>query len=271
MLGAIIGAGASLASSLLGSKSAKDNVKYQKQFAQNQVQWKVEDAKKAGIHPLAALGMPTHSFSPVSTDHSGIAQAGQDIGRAVDATRDKKERVDAYTQEVRRLSLEKGGLENQILRAELASKVARVKQPGSPPASPNPANPDLIPGQGNSPGIENKGMERQGWKDGNPSQEAGAVTDTGHARTGQGTYAVTPSKDVKDRIEDIEPAELSWFLRNQVIPSVKPSHHNPPYKAPYGKYWELNPVTGEYKLYDYRPRGPGRFSPQWSGSFKKWK
>lgn len=35
-----------------------ENERIQKEFAQNGVRWKVEDARRAGIHPLAALGMP---------------------------------------------------------------------------------------------------------------------------------------------------------------------------------------------------------------------
>ena len=34
----------------------------QEQFARHALQWKVEDAKKAGIHPLAALGASTSPF-----------------------------------------------------------------------------------------------------------------------------------------------------------------------------------------------------------------
>lgn len=53
----------------------------QREFAQNGIQWKVEDAKKAGIHPLYALGAstasPSFAFQP-----TGSVQA--DFGAAVD-------------------------------------------------------------------------------------------------------------------------------------------------------------------------------------------
>lgn len=42
--------------SISDSKTAKENIKLQKQFAQTGIQWKVADAKKAGIHPVYALG-----------------------------------------------------------------------------------------------------------------------------------------------------------------------------------------------------------------------
>lgn len=36
----------------------------QDQYAQNSVQWRVKDARKAGIHPLAALGMSPYNYKP---------------------------------------------------------------------------------------------------------------------------------------------------------------------------------------------------------------
>ena len=92
MLSALIGAGASLASSLFktssdkksAKKAAAQNYAQQKEFAQNSIRWKKEDAERAGIHPLYALGANTNSFAPTSvgtsSDFSGLAQAGQDIG-----------------------------------------------------------------------------------------------------------------------------------------------------------------------------------------------
>lgn len=41
-----------------------ENIAYQKEFAKHGIQWRVEDAKNAGIHPLAAIGAQTTSFTP---------------------------------------------------------------------------------------------------------------------------------------------------------------------------------------------------------------
>ena len=117
MLGNIISAGANIIGGLLNRKSQKDslkaqqamadqNIQLQKDFAQQGIRWKVEDAKAAGIHPLYALGANTHSFSPVGIGTTGggdslgssIAAAGQDIGRAINVARTKKEREQAQSQ-----------------------------------------------------------------------------------------------------------------------------------------------------------------------------
>lgn len=111
---------------LSGRQQSQENTAAQKEFAQNGIRWRVEDAKAAGIHPLYALGAQTSSFSPVSVG-SNFAAAGQDISRSVDAARTAPERTDAR---IAALSLERAGLENDLLRAQIASTVTRLNQGG---------------------------------------------------------------------------------------------------------------------------------------------
>lgn len=115
----MFGAIANLASGFFNRKSqkeansqslalARENMGLQREFAQHGVRWKVEDAKQAGIHPLFALGASTHSFSPVSAGvvpenglAEGMANAGQNIQRSIEATRTADERHQAKLQEFR--------------------------------------------------------------------------------------------------------------------------------------------------------------------------
>lgn len=129
MIPALIAAGANLAGSLLGARNAresfKDNVALQREFAQNGIRWKVEDAKAAGVHPLYALGANTMSFSPVAVSDglaAGVSAMGQDIGRAVQAATTAGERASAAADSValRKLSIERAGLENDLLRSQIA-------------------------------------------------------------------------------------------------------------------------------------------------------
>lgn len=147
MLGALIGAGSSLLGGWLNSQSAdkanaanlamaERNIDLQKQFAKSGIRWKVEDAKHAGIHPLYALGAQTTSFSPVSAGAvadtslgSGLASAGQDISRAMNATRTSSERDAAFTKTLQDLQLTKFGLENELL----ASQIQKLKSNTNPP------------------------------------------------------------------------------------------------------------------------------------------
>lgn len=120
----------------------------QKEFAQNAIQWRAADAKAAGLHPLAALGASSQSYSPIAvgaTTQPSMAQTlgdmGQDITRAAGALVPKAKRDTAavevaQAQEVtaNNLKLENMKLQNDILR----SKLATVNQPGTPPGVPFP-------------------------------------------------------------------------------------------------------------------------------------
>ena len=146
---------------------AREQLEYQKELHKNQIQWKVEDAKKAGLHPLAALGVSPSSFSPVSgasygVNYSGLngigdtlSDMGQDIDRSILQAKTKEEQKDALRLQNQSIALDLRGkdLNNQILEAELASRRARLAQMMGPPT---PASSGLsaaryaIPGQSES-------------------------------------------------------------------------------------------------------------------------
>ena len=279
MIGEMISAGANLVGGFMNRQSAKEanatneriaqqNVALQREFAQSGIQWKVADAKAAGIHPLAALGAQTTSFSPVSVgataDNSmgtAFSAAGQDLSRAINATRSSGEKVDAFQKTVQQLTLQKMGLENELL----ASQVRKTNQAGVTPPLPSITDRYLIPGQSGSgltPSIKDQPLERVTPHPSSPSQEPGALTDTGYARTQTG-LAPVPSKDVKERIEDNLLQETMWAIRNNLMPSVSPFHQNPP-KVPVPKgydAWVYNPLRQEYQ--------PMRF-PKWMGRFGRY-
>lgn len=137
MLGDLISGGLKFVSGLFDRDAQKEanqkNADLQRDFAQNSIRWRAEDAKRAGIHPIYALGAPTMSAtsSYVATDGmaDALSSASQDIGRAVNATRTQPERDDAFTKSVQQLSLQKAGLENELL----ASQIAKLKASINPP------------------------------------------------------------------------------------------------------------------------------------------
>lgn len=150
MIGDLISAGASLLGGWLGQKSqdknAERNIKLQKDFAQKGIQWKAADALKAGIHPLYAMGAQTNAFAPVSVGDSlgpAISSAGQDIGRAVSTGMTAPDKASKIVQA---LSVERAGLENELLR----SQIRQINAAGSPPGMPtlgNNADPIVVGGK----------------------------------------------------------------------------------------------------------------------------
>ncbi|QXP44214.1 MAG: DNA pilot protein [Arizlama microvirus] len=205
---AIIAAGASLAGGLLSRKSANDsadqNVKMQREFAQKGIQWKVADAKKAGLHPLAALGAQTTSFSPVSiSDGMGaaVSNMGQDISRAMYANADNATRQ--TSKELAALALERGGLENELLRAQIAKLNGQVGPP--PTAYPVDAGAVLTRDL-----VELKPSEVVSARSGEPHIEAGPA-GPGYKAFDLGDLGEwnLPSGAVSEAVEDMDIAKYA--------------------------------------------------------------
>lgn len=151
MLGSLISAGANIIGGFLGKSSADSareqnaahaaaQMQAQKDFAQQGIRWRVNDAKKAGIHPLYALGASTPSYTPTSAtftaDNSlgnAFSAAGQDIGRAINAGRTQPERQDAFQKSMSAIALESAGLDLEIKKTQLASSLQRLQANANPP------------------------------------------------------------------------------------------------------------------------------------------
>lgn len=266
MLGSLISAGTSILGGLLGKSSADatreaqqamadKNIAMQREFAQNGIQWRVADAKAAGIHPIYALGSGGASFSPVSaafqSDTSlpnALASAGQDVGRAIDKTRTASQRMDARGEAATALQLEGLKLDNDLKRAEIASKTARLRADQVGPPMPASADAYLIPGQSQSGLIKQKPLELSPAPSGAPHAEGGAHSDVGYARTVSGGYAPVPSKDAKDRNEDMLIPELLWAWRNNILPNFKDTYRKPPPFDPGpGREWRWSYSGQEYR------------------------
>lgn len=244
----------------------------QREFAQNGVQWRVNDAEAAGIHPIAALGGQFSSPSPIQISGSvpqaaaassnplppltgssmgaGLQSAGQDLSRAVSAVATEWERSQGVKTASEALTLENQSLQNQLLAAQLA----RTSGAAVGPPMPSIRSTNMIDGQGNTPSrlntnlVSEKKHEPVVGAPGQKQSEPGEVTDVGYARTGTG-YAPVPSKDVKERIEDNLVSELMWEARNRITQSLgfnlSPPKHVPLKSKDHS--WYFNPLKQEYQ------------------------
>lgn len=222
---------------------AQDNIVAQREFAQHGLRWKVEDAKRAGIAPLAALGAQTHSFSPVSIGSSGehtptnFGEMGQNLTRAINGTRTAEEQELAKIQLASaRTDLDGKALDNQI-------KASQLKQMQSGP--PFPGSEYILDGQANSGVIRNKPLERTFTRPGKPHQEVGSVSDVGYADTQFGKVPV-PSSDIKQKIEDNMIQEVMWAIRNNILPN-SPFHPGDPPDSDH----KWDPTTQSYRKNSY--------------------
>lgn len=142
----------------------QQNYEAQKEFAQNGLQWKANDARLAGVHPVAALGAGGAAFSPSFSVGSGsepfvdnsslfdaldaLVDSGQNTARAQRAT------LSDHDREMQAAVLRNQQLQNALLEGQLAATWANVLgQPSNPPgpgptaSMPVNANGAVAPGQ----------------------------------------------------------------------------------------------------------------------------
>lgn len=275
--GSLIGAAGNLIGGLLGQSNASDaraaaaaeaaaNREFQVNAYKHGIRWRVEDAKAAGIHPLAAIGAPAFNPSPVSVSGSvdqsmptAIANMGQDIGRAVNATRTQDERTLAFTEAARAQQLEGLRLDNELKRIQFQSGMQRLRQMENPPM---PGASYRIPGQPATGTVNTTLLLSDPGMNTSTSSVGQAVPDVAYIKGTKGMHAV-PSAPAKELIEDNLFHEGMHFLRNNVLP-IFGINMQPPGPAPKGKHWKYDPVYG-YRLYDGE-----RDSRPWYRGLSKW-
>lgn len=256
MLGALLGAGLSVAGSLFGAKQDRKaaaqasalEYQRQKEFAQTGIRWKAKDAEKAGISKLYALGANTTSYAPSSVGGSNLAgalgSAGQDIGRAVSAYDSPLQKAGGLATQVAQTQLEGLKIDNEIKRADLASKIMTRNQPGNPPGVNDDTTTPQIPGQGNYITLSKK------ISPSSPDQAQrsfGVSPEVDMYKTKWGYSPEVPS-DLGEAQESQPLAAAQWFMRNKIAPALSDAYKTYPYKAPEGMRWRFNPIFGEYTL-----------------------
>lgn len=207
------------------------NAALQREFAQSGIQWKVADARKAGIHPVYALGGQTHAASPIAVgDTPGIgasmAEMGQDISRAFNATRSSGARQTAFDETVQKLTLQKMGLENDLL----ASQIKRLQVNSNPPLPIPEGKADDRPplhvgGQrwSTDPTTSNVEDFSKRYGDEGPAQWlAQALVAWNDYKANSGSFDTRPEA-ISQKIWDA----MKWIDRNvKVFPDSSPIHPN---------------------------------------------
>lgn len=140
---------------------AQSQYQFQQDYIKNAMQWRAEDAKKAGYHPMAALGFSSPSFSPVSApQYSGYSDSntidpmefGQSLNYASAKAKTAKQQEQAFnlTSEGMRLDNQGKQIQNEIAATELLSMQAQLRNSG-------PSAPTLAPESQHVPGQADSG------------------------------------------------------------------------------------------------------------------
>lgn len=199
---ATIGATGSLAGGLLGNwlstKNQKNrdeyNVQQQERFARNSIQWRVEDAKKAGIHPLVALGAQGASYQPV-LDTSNDGGLGASVSNAAEYISQgmANSKTDPVTKQAQTLELKRMELENQKLEAEINAM-------GQSPYG--------LLGNGEAKRGSNLPGIKQARKGADFLQNANEI------------ITLTPEKDIQDLVSESTLEYMKWALNNSHSPAA---------------------------------------------------
>lgn len=209
----------------------------QAQMAQQGIQWKVADAKAAGIHPLYALGASTHSYQPQAVMSGGSWQdVGRSIGARVDQQREAarlaaaqaesqtaRDAAELRTQQehdsrMRTEALQRALLEKQLLGQPTASAASLATQPGHGVAMPTSAANLFSSGVGGQrsmlkPGVAVKADEVTAGKGGRTAGVHQGATDYELPLGGRGAARVTlPSEQVTEALEDMELAKYALMI-----------------------------------------------------------
>lgn len=266
-----------------GGKAARElwgrQADKQEFWMQNALRWRVEDARRAGIHPLAAIGSPIQSAQvpSISVGDSGggvggaLADMGQNLSRAASAfmSNDAK-----YETTLRTLQVERGELENQILVEQLK----QLRAPGSPPDFPDVLGPTNRPYPPNSPvsvvplgpppaaqasGVTEVDPSKVFTHDpGRPGMQAGYNPESRWQRNELGGIDRMPG-EAWQMDDPGAPGYVTWQLRNSILPALPFGQRALP--SPPRKYEQPGQTGWQYKV------GIGYIpvfrKPHWSDAF----
>lgn len=245
----------------------REQFDWQKLLATDGIRMRVNDAKAAGLHPLAAIGGGSAGYSPTTLignnvpDGGGsrgpdiggsLAQMGQGLGRAMAATSTPEEKVEsAFEMTRKRQMIEKGDLEN----AYLASQISRLNNPTQVgPGMPSNVGPfgggQSIPGQPNT--YEPKPPEVTNRETGTAADAGPAQPDVAWTRTHTG---LTPgmTKSFKGEGDISEPMSMQWLLRNQLVPMLGGQSSRPSLERMQAEFPGATGMYWDYSKFEYRP------------------
>lgn len=194
----------------------EENMAMQREFAQNGIRWRVEDAVAAGLHPLAALGSGGASFSPSYSmgdepSRGDIFRSmGQSIERAQNKTMTEEERA------VKMLALQGMVLDNDNKLIENAILKRRLEDMDKPP-TPTKSVPS-----------ENTMTESD-----RPWQVAGQHAAVDFMRTATGLIPIMPPM-LAEALESDDFTQKQWMIRFKGEPNRAPTEKPSLSKLPQG-------------------------------------
>jgi len=166
----------------------KEQMEQQRKYAEHGVRWKVVDAKKAGLHPLAALGAQTMSYAPSRVFSN--SQSGDIIGQGLGniARRFGKDE-DQTAKALKELQIDNMVLENEGLRLRNVG----MNQNNIDRASPNRGTGDAL--------IKEQPVKTERGAPGDSGLKAGAQSGVQIHRMKGGRLKIANSQELGEILE----------------------------------------------------------------------
>lgn len=222
---------------------AREQFEWSKELARSGLSMRMADAKAAGIHPLFAVGagapsaggsISVNSAAPPGLYDAGardadvgagLANMGQGLGRALQATMNKQDReAEAHQAVMRKLGVEGQQLDNDYKRMLIASEIARQSRTSAQVGPP-------FPGPSRFGVSEMKPNEVTTTQPGAPFAAAGPPQPSAEFQTmPSGAVMASPAQHLN--IDEMStPGYLTWMYENRVLPFFNNTFRNGKDKA----------------------------------------
>lgn len=211
-------------------------------FAKHGIQYKIEDAKRAGINPYAALGASTSMPGAVTGDLSGVSGFGQALDSATARGKTHDEKDTAVQEKFTELSITKGELENTLL----AAQIAKLSAGPAAPTLPSFGQRWGLDGQGQTALTKDKPAELTPHEPGYPGIQPGANPDIAYSQdpVDPSAYYPIPSDAIMKSQSNDMLGMLSWNLRNRIFPG---DFRPPPDRLLMPNHaWQWHPLKWKY-------------------------
>lgn len=181
-------------------RAARNLWEHQQKVLKNQIRWMVKDAQRAGIHPLAALGVSPAGIGTIGVgQHGGTGAGEQMMSRALAQLPTKNER------RLQELAIEEQNLRNDKLLLENIGLNQAVTEMGNKKSF-SYDDQGIMQGQGH--GIEKSGGAGEGVQ--GTGQQQGTIIET----------PVVPGQMAPGLQLGVQPAEQWTNVRGRYFPTL---------------------------------------------------
>lgn len=218
-----------------------DQINDQERFAKSGIQWKVADARAAGIHPLAALGAQSNMPAAVPVG-SNFPNMGQNVSNALARSQTEAQR------EMDRLDI---SIKDEQRKGLEWDNLLKQRNYENPPVPNTGIQTDAFGSTAPKGMASQSTPSTQGWREKEAEQTAKASTGVAagrpaafqHFEMRDGSLFPTISPEGEEKFTEDAWSQVKWFINNAV------TEGGPTIEWFFGNAGENHPVWDELKTF----------------------